>query len=101
MMQTMTVPAAELVAMQDSRADALRVLEGVKARIEGEAATNDLLRDATREALLALQEATERLSTWCPQLFGPGAPAVDETCTCWRCGYCDEVDPFEGRDDPG
>src|SRR5438046_8752754 len=98
----MTVESADLTAMRDARTDALRVVEDAKARIELEVGNNELLRDATREALLALQEATERLSTWCPQLFGPGAPVVDETCTCWRCSYDEPfTDPFEGRDEPG
>lgn len=98
----LTVPSAHLVHLQDSRTDALRLLADVKERIEQQAAANEVLADATRESLLALQEAVERLSVWCPQLFGPGAPAVVETCLCWRCTYQDPFeDPFEGRDEPG
>jgi hypothetical protein len=102
----MQVESAELTAMKDARADALRLLEDVKARIEQEAGNNEVMAAAARETLLTLQEAVERLSTWCPALFGPAAPQFDETCTCWRCSYDQPFsdpfgDPFEGRDEPG
>jgi hypothetical protein len=93
-----TIPGAHLTALSDDRTDALRLLEDVRRKIEDQAERCDLLKDAAREALLALQEATERLSTWCPELFGPAAPKFDEQCHCWRCDF---TDPFEGQDDPG
>lgn len=93
----LTVPSAHLVHLQDQRTDALRLLTDAKERIEETAAANEILQDVTREPLQALQEAVERLSTWCPELFGPQAPVYDEQCTCWRCA--EVCDPFaEGEE---
>lgn len=86
---------AHVTRLRDQRAGALRLITDTRDRIEAAAAMDGLVPDATREMLLTVNEAVERLETWCPVLFGVSV-GTEEACCCWRCTYAEPPsDPFE------